>query len=310
MRLSIVIVNWNTRELLAECLASIDAYPPPCACEVIVVDNASQDGSASMVEQRFPNVRVIANAVNRGFPAANNQAITVSGGRYVLLLNSDAAVLPGTLDRLVRFMDAHPKVGALGAKLLNPDGSFQASYADFPSLATELSLMTGASRLLIGPHAPSPRPRPNETARPVDWVGGAAMLVRASALEGVGLMDEGYFLYSEETDWCWRFWQAGWEVWYDPDSAVIHHGGASTRQVSAPSYYRLYASKVRFFGKAYGLDAARRFSALVRVTAGVRLSLWTALAALPNRPQTRQALELRKERDRRLRQLRAQPAPE
>lgn len=310
MRLSVVIVSWNTRELLAECLASIEAYPPLGEVEVIVVDNASQDGSAEMVARRFPTVRVIANATNVGFPAANNQAIEASTGRYVLLLNSDAAVLPGALDTMLCFMDAQPKVGALGAKLLNPDGSFQASYANFPSLATELFLMTGASRILIGPYAPSPRPRPNEAARPVDWVGGAAMLVRASALASVGLMDEGYFLYSEETDWCWRFWQAGWEVWYVPDAAVIHHGGASTRQVSAPSYYRLYASKVRFFGKAYGLRAARRFSALVRVMASLRLSLWTALAALPHRPQARQALEMRKERERRLRQIRAHPLPE
>lgn len=303
MRLTIVVINWNTRHFLSECLRSIYASPPDGEFEVVVVDNASTDGSLDMVRADYPQTRLIANPANVGFPAANNQGIQASQADYILLLNSDAQVCLGSLARMVLFMDACPLVGVMGAKLLNPDGSFQASYARFPSLMTELGLMTGWARVTTGPYAPSPRPQPGEKGGPVDWVGGAAMVVRRAALDQVGLMDEGYFLYSEETDWCWRFWQAGWQVWYAPDITVIHYGGASTRQASTPSYYRLYASKVRFFGKAYGVDSARRFGALVKVVARLRLSLWTVLAALPNRPQARQALEVRKERDRRLTQM-------
>jgi GT2 family glycosyltransferase len=278
--LSVIVVNWNTHDLLAQCLESVYAHPPSDEFEVFVVDNASADGSAQMVRERFPSVRLIKNHENVGFARANNQAIRESRGRYLLLLNSDTSVQPGVLYSMVRFLEEHPQAGAVGPKLLNPDGSFQASCADFPTLLSELLLITGLAHLIVGPYAPSPRPLPHEAARPVDWVAGAALLIRRSAIDQIGLLDEGYFLYSEETDWCWRLWQGGWEVWYLPNVAITHCAGASTRKRSATSYEQLYSSKVRFFANAYGPRAAWRLQTMLIVTGCFRLVLWALLSVI------------------------------
>lgn len=280
MDLSVIIINWNTRDLLAQCLASVYAYPLDGDFEVWVVDNASADGSVQMVRERFPQVRLIENAENVGFARANNQAIQGSTGRYLLLLNSDTVAQPDALYNMVQFMEEHPQAGVVGPKLLNPDGSFQASYARFPTFLTELLLITGLARLITGPYAPSPCPKPREAAQPVDWAAGAALLVRRSAIEQVGLLDEGYFLYSEEADLCWRLWQGEWEVWYLPDVAITHCAGASTRQWSVTSYGQLYASKVRFFVNAYGPGAAWRLQIIFTVVACLRLVLWVLLSII------------------------------
>jgi GT2 family glycosyltransferase len=293
--LSVIIVNWNTRELLAAGLASIYAHPPAGPFDVWVVDNASTDGSAALVRERFPQVRLIANPDNRGFAAANNQAIAASAGRYVVLFNSDALALPDSLAAMVRFLDAHPAVGAVGPKLLNRDGSFQASYARFPNLLSELALLTGVAKWWLGPYAPSPRPAPGEQPHRVDWVAGAALMVRRTAIDQVGLLDEGYFLYSEETDWCWRLGHAGFPVWYLPDVQIIHQHGASSQQQSARSYGLLYQSKLRFFARHYGALAAGLLRVSFLAGAAARLLIWRALALL--RPAARPRLRLRAEQD-------------
>lgn len=280
MDLSIIVVSWNTRDLLARCLASVYAHPREGQLEVWVVDNASSDGSQALVRTQFPQAQLIENTENEGFAAANNRGIARSGGRYILLLNSDAEVGPGVLAAMVHFMDEQPAVGAIGPKLVNPDGSFQASYARFPSLFWELLLITGLARFFIGPYAPSPRPRAGEVARPVDWVAGAALLVRRTAVDQVGPLDSGYFLYSEETDWCWRMWQGGWPVWYVPEIRIVHHAGASAHQRPAHNYGALYRSKLRFFVRHYGALAAGSLRLMFISIALLRLAFWTLCVML------------------------------
>lgn len=286
--LDVIIVNWNTRELLARCLASLEKFPPAVPYTVWVVDNGSQDGSAAFVREQFPAVQLIENAHNAGFARASNQAIRASAADLILLLNSDAEVTAGSLPVMLAWMADRPKVGALGPKLVNPDGTFQASYARFPTIWSELTLLTGLARWTLGPHAPSPRPVAGEGPGLVDWVAGAALLVRRSAIEQVGLLDENYLMYSEETDWCWRLHRAGWEVWYLPPAVVIHVGGASSRQLGTEMQQRLYAAKLRFFRMSYGRGYAGIARFLLVLALLVRSAGWGLLS--PVSPKARRRL--------------------
>jgi len=258
--LSIVIVSWNVRGLLRRCLHSIlDAgccllLRSRVLVEVIVVDNASTDGSIEMVRAEFPCVHLIINADNRGFPAANNQGIAVAQGRYVLLLNPDTEVVDDALATMVAYADAQPDVGIVGPQLLNPDGSIQSSRRRFPTLATALFESTW-----LEPHAPRSLLRryrmldtPDGETQDVDWVDGAAVMARRQTIEQVGLMDEGYFMYSEELDWCRRFREAGWRVVYLPTARIVHHRGKSSEQVTAARHIHFQTSKVRYFRKYHG----------------------------------------------------------
>ncbi len=249
---SIILVSWNTRDLLLACLASLPAALGGLHADVWVVDNGSADGSVAAVRERYSAARLIENGGNPGFAAANNQAIDASAGRYALLLNSDTVATPGSIERLVRFADEHPLAGIVGARLLNPDGSFQASFADFPSLRSELLSVTGLGPRLFGRWYPNYGPRQSQVARGVDYVQGACMLARREAVAHVGLMDEHYFMYNEEIDWCLRMRRAAWQVWYLPEAHIVHYGGQSTRQVRHAMIQALYRSKVRFFRKHYG----------------------------------------------------------
>jgi N-acetylglucosaminyl-diphospho-decaprenol L-rhamnosyltransferase len=284
---SVVVVSWNTRELLARCLESVDLGTAGPLVETIVVDNGSTDGSPEMVAERFPRTRLIRNGANRGFAAANNQALKSCTGRYALLLNSDAVLLDDSLSHMVGFLDGHPEAGAAGGRLLNPDGSFQWSYADFPSLFGELLLLTKLYRLLRPPTYPSYPPERSREARAVDWVSGACLIVRRTAIALVGLLDEEYFMYSEEVDWCYRLRRAGWAVYYLPDAPVAHWSGQSA--ASAPERRRLqvYRSKRLFFRKHRGLLVARLFDLCVRVVSVAKLLLWTASAVAPGREARR-----------------------
>lgn len=266
--LAIIIVNWNVRDLLRRCLASLRVALDAAGldAEVIVVDNGSTDGSVEAIRARFPTVKLIANERNVGFAGANNQGIRASTGHYALLLNSDTIAPPGSIERLVRFADERERAGMVGGLLLNPDGTFQYSFADFPTLASELLSASGLGERLISRSFPSYPPTLSHRSRRVAVIPGACMLARRSALEQVGLMDEGYFMYSEEPDWCLRMDRAGWEVWYVADAPIIHYGGQSTRQVRHEMQQALYRSKVRFFKLHYGaLQAAILCAALVAI---------------------------------------------
>ena len=254
---SVLIVNWNTRSLLQACLASIPR-DGDCRLEVIVVDNGSEDGSPEMVAREFPWVRLLRNAENRGFAAANNQAIAVAGGRHVLLLNSDTEVRDDTIDRCVRWLDAHPDTAVFGCRVSNPDGTMQPTCFRDPGLLDLAMLATGLHRVrrpawladLAGRQRMTRWMRDDE--REVDVVTGCHMLVRGEAIRAVGVLDEDFFFYGEEADWCRRFRDAGWRVRFAPVGEVIHHGGASTLRIAGERGVLLGRAIVRLVGKHRG----------------------------------------------------------
>jgi GT2 family glycosyltransferase len=287
MRASIVIVNWNTRALLAGCLESIEQNPPAGPFEVIVVDNASTDGSTKMIADCFPGVTLLANEKNLGFAAANNRGITHSRGDHVLLLNSDTIVRPGALETLLRFMEENPGAGAVGARLLNPDGSLQHSCSPLPTLMREamhLFHLDFRQRRMM-------QRWDIEQPRQVDVLLGACLLVRREALDQIGLMDEAYFMYSEEVDYCRRLRDAGWQLYWAPQAEVVHYGGQSTRQVATEMFLRLYAAKLRYFRKHDGRRAGQVYKLILFAAVLFRLVL-LPLALLAPRPKRKEQLLL------------------
>ncbi len=277
MDLAIIIVNWNGRSLLADCLTSIQATAGELAVQTYVVDNGSTDGSQQMVRQSFPAVTLIDAPHNPGFGGGNNLALRhvlaqPDAPHYLLLLNPDTVLHPGALQALIQFMEALPLVGVAGARLLNADGSFQFSHAPFPGLYDEWMILSGRGRASEGPWYPSYAPIENDGTDRADYVMGAVMLARTEAVRQVGLLDEGFFMYSEEVDWCYRFRKAGWAVGYVPQAVVTHIGGGSTRQVRPQMQAELYRSRVRFFRKHYGIAAATRLQALLLLIHGAKLA--------------------------------------
>ena len=271
---AVIVVNWNVRDLLYRCLSSVFATPSALALHVVVVDNASSDGSPEMVRREFPQVQLIANARNRGFTAGNNQALRALGfgkegselPRYALLLNPDAELVGDALETMVAFMDAHPDVGVVGPQLRFPDGRIQSSRRRFPTLATAFLESTVLQQWW--PDNPVARryyvlDRPDDVVQDVDWVVGACMLVRREAILDVGLLDEGFFMYSEELDWCRRIKERGWRVVYLPTARVIHHEGRSSAQVVPARHIHFQRSKVRYFRKHHSAWAAELLRAFL-----------------------------------------------
>jgi len=256
--LSIVILNWNVRDLLRQCLTSVYATRSTLATQVIVVDNASSDDSVAMVRGEFPDVRLIVNAANRGYTGGNNDGIAAAAGRYVLVLNPDTQVVGDALSTLVAYAEAHPDVGLVAPQLLNPDGSVQPSRRRFPTLTTALFESTWLQS--IAPHGVLNDyymlDRSDDETQPVDWAVGACLLVRREVVDQVGMLDEGFFMYSEELDWCRRIKGAGWKIVYLPKAQVIHHMGKSSDQVIAQRHIYFQTSKVRYFRKHHGKWAA------------------------------------------------------
>jgi GT2 family glycosyltransferase len=275
VNLSILIVNWNTRDLLAQCLASINAYPPAGAYEVIVVDNGSTDGSIAMVRSTFPDVILIRNIENVGFSRANNQALRVARGGYALLLNSDTVVRPNTFQPLLNVMASQPQAGAVGPTILNPDETFQASYASFPTLLREFLELFGLAKYVWGPFYPSYGPESSRQTRAVDWVGGACLLVRRACWEQVGLLDESIVMYGEEVDWCYRMRQAGWQVVHCPEASVIHYGGQSSISTPTRKYLQLQQGRVTFFRKHRGRFATQFLIMSIRLSSLLKAGFCT-----------------------------------
>ncbi|MGD1992885.1 MAG: glycosyltransferase family 2 protein [Anaerolineae bacterium] len=270
---SIIVVNWNTRDLLASCLESLFRTAEALPFDVWVVDNGSTDGSVEMVRRAFPRVELVVNAENEGFARASNRGIDQSEGRYVLLFNTDAQATPGAIEAMFTLAETQPRAGIVGARLLNADGSFQASHTPFPTLGQEFLMLTGLGRLLFGPSYPSRGPDVGRGPRVVDYVEGACMLVRRRAIDEVGGLDEGYFMYAEEVDWCYAMSQAGWQVWYQPAATVVHLGGGSSQHRMPQREADLYRSRVRFFRKHYGRSAARMLALQIYALTAVKLSL-------------------------------------
>ncbi|MDA8125886.1 MAG: glycosyltransferase family 2 protein [Deltaproteobacteria bacterium] len=246
MDISIIIVNWNTAQLLKECLKSIEETVQDLAYEIIVVDNASTDGTVAMLEEQFSAIRLIANAENRGFGVANNQAMRLMAGRYALLLNSDTILTKGAVRELFDFMERTSDAAMTCGQLLNADGSRQNSIAAFPSL---LTLMTNMSLLeyLFPKRFPSKRytyPGPIE----VDSGIGACLLVRKQAIDAVGMFDERYFFFFEETDWARQMRAAGWKIFHVPSARIYHLQGQSIGG-SLRSRIAFYRSRYQYFRK-------------------------------------------------------------
>ncbi|MER3475134.1 MAG: glycosyltransferase family 2 protein [Armatimonadota bacterium] len=269
---SVIIVNWNTRDELRECLRSLHpSLHPDVQAEIIVVDNASWDDSVAMVKREFPEVKLIENRLNEGFGKAHNRAAQVAQGRYLLLLNSDARAHPGALKQLVDYADAHPDVGIIAPKVLNPDGSLQYSCRRFPVYEAGLFRNTLLGRLF-------PQNRfvrdylmtdfDHAHTMEVDWVSGCAMMIRRETWHQLGGFDEQFFMYCEDVDLCWRAHEAGWKVVYHPDAVVTHAIGRSTDKAVNAMIRQFHHSHRLFFQKHY----ARRLPIWSRLL--IPLGLW------------------------------------
>jgi GT2 family glycosyltransferase len=246
----VIIVNWNTKDLLCQCIDSLAQRVKNIDTEILVVDNGSTDGSVAAVREKFPGVRLIENSMNLGFAKANNHALSISKGRYLLLLNPDTQVKDEAIPQMLSFMNAHAEAGVVGAQLLNADGSKQNSIANFPSLATELLNKSLLRRLFPDKFPGKERDYPGPVE--VDSVIGACMLVRRETVEQVGPLDEEYFLFLEETDWCYRMKKAGWKVYHIPQTEVLHFQGKSAEAEKAKARIEYYRSRYHYFRKNKG----------------------------------------------------------
>ena len=252
--LSVIVVSWNVRDLLRDCLRSVVAQKGDLVVQVVVVDSGSADGTAEMVRAEFPEVHLIARADNVGFAKGNNLGLAVANGRYWLLLNPDTVVLPGALPTAVAYLAQHAAVGMVGCQLLNGDGSVQSSRRRFPTWWTAVFESTW-----LQPYAPAgvlahyyATDLPDGETAEVDWVMGAFLLTRPEVVAQVGGLDEGYFMYSEELDWCKRMKLAGWGVVYLPQAQVVHYQGKSSEQAVTMRHIYFNRAKLRYFGKYHG----------------------------------------------------------
>jgi N-acetylglucosaminyl-diphospho-decaprenol L-rhamnosyltransferase len=291
LSLAVVVVSYNVRDLLRACLAGTYAClarSPRLDATVWVVDNASADGSAELVASEFPQARLIASPENLGFAGGNNLALRLLGfgtgdarPDLVLLLNPDAEPLDDAIGQMASFLREHPRVGGAGAQLLYPDGSFQHGAFRFPGLwQLWFDLFPPRPRRLLDSRFNGRYPRSLYDAGrpfPIDFALGAVLMVRREAMEAAGLLDEGYFMYAEEVDWCWRMQRAGWPFCCVPAARVVHHSGGSTRQFRARSFLNLWRSRHRLYARFYG--PIRRWAANRIVRAGMRAEARRARAS-------------------------------
>jgi len=248
--LSIVIVSYNTRDMLRDCLKSLAAATEGIMAETWVVDNNSPDKSAEVVAAEFPEVHLIANQENAGFTRANNQALKQSDSRHVVILNPDTECRPGSLATLVRYLDAHPDVGAVGPKLLNTDGTLQPNGTRFPQPLVDIVIISGLRRFCRSRIERYCHMRDDfDVEWDVDSVSGACMMVRGSVMAQVGMLDEEFFMFFEEVEWCWRISRAGYRVVYVPQSEIVHHWMGSVRQQSQAMTARLFKSSDIYYRK-------------------------------------------------------------
>lgn len=276
--LSVSIVNTNSRELLLACLDSLAGN----AAEIVVLDNASEDGSAEAVRERFPDVHVLAQGFRAGFGANHNTVIRATEGRYVYVLNEDTTAGDWAFDRIVAYLDAHPRVAALGPRLVYPDGRLQDSAWRFPTpLVSAVGLLTVGKIGVKQSGGAQPQP--------VDWVMGAALVLRREALDEVGLFDEDFFLYSEEVDLQFRLRQAGWEVHYFPDASVVHHESQFSAEIPERRINEMWRSRHRYWRKHHGALGARAAA----LATGAQYAARAALAPLAHRSARRMLLHTR-----------------
>ena len=283
-RLSVVVVSYNTRELTLRCLESVLAHPPEGGLEVFLVDNASADGSVEAVRARFPGVRVIANAHNRGFAAANNQAFERARGEFVLLLNPDTEVEAGALEAALEFIESRPRAGVVGCRVLLADGAQQSTVFRYLRLSTVfLNLFVPAAWMRRSRWLGRSRyiGLDLDRVQDVEVVAGCFMLVPRRVLAEVGGMDEGYFMYGEEADWCHRITRAGWSVLYYPDATIVHIGGQSAKQRPEKMLRAMARSQLLFLEKSRGKATAYAANVLMLLRDLPRAALHGLLRLLP-----------------------------
>lgn len=295
-KLSIVIVNYNTRELLANCLQSIWATQAELDPEVWVVDNASTDGSRAMVQANFPNARLMANEQNVGFARANNLALRQATGEVWILLNPDTCVRPGALAALSGAFGNQPNAGIVAPQLSNPDGTLQPSYGRFASARTEFEFQSFWFRIWPATYPLGAQVHPWQLsdyrrAHPVDWASGACLAIRRTVAEQVGLLDEGIFMYGEDMEWCWRVRQAGYAVWYWPAAQIVHYGQQASHHDYAAWIARYTAGHLNFVTRYRSPFTARLTAWWICCGSLVRLGLWRGVGRF--RPARRSEAEQR-----------------
>jgi hypothetical protein len=273
---AIVLVCWNNKAYLEPCLESLYGSHMRHGFEVAVVDNGSVDGSQAMLREKYPDVRIIQNAGNVGLGKASNQGIEATSAPYILLLNNDTIVNGPSLEALIDFMAATPDAGAAGGTLWHEDGTFQAAWNHFPTLVEEFLI---ASRLGVLLRKEYPTVEGGTTPRAVDWIGSACLLVRRSALARVGLLDEHYFIYGDETDLQYRLAKDGWKVYHVPAATTIHFGGRSMDRWRRRKM--VYRGKMLFFQKHYGALRTAALRALLGTLTLAKLVVWTLAWPLP-----------------------------
>jgi len=259
---SIVIVSYNIKEILLNCLHSLRQWPSRLACEIIVVDNASTDDSAEAAEQSFPEICLLRNATNYGFAKANNQGINKASGKYLLLLNPDTRFIEDAVTPVFEFMESHPKAGMAGCKIINSDGSLQSSYFAFNNLLTTTWTALFLNRLAPLNHVNGKwvlRHEASSAPFRVQKLLGAFLFVRREVFQQIGGFDEGYFLFSEEEDFCYRVFKKGWTIYYFPLTQIIHLGGQSVANNKSRALLYANESMIRFFRKHYGLPTQLLF---------------------------------------------------
>lgn len=271
---SIIIASWNAKQLLMDCLESLERSTGAVSLETIVVDNGSEDGSPEAVEEHFPDVTLVRNQTNQGFTRANNAGIGVARGRYICLLNSDVIVEPDTFEKLVKYMDAEPGVGMVGPRVLNGDRTLQVSCYRLPTPMRELFHALGFERAgrAFGlskryDMATWPKDRP----RPVEMISGCCNLIRREAIDHVGLMDERLFFYGDDKDYCKRFRDAGWGVAYYPLAEIVHFGGGSSRNAPLVYVMEFQKAQLKFWEIHYGRAGRMYYTSLSLVREALRL---------------------------------------
>lgn len=280
---SIIVVGWNTRDLVRDCLLSVPNGSIGISYETIYVDNASSDQSAEMVRQEFPWVRVIENQTNEGFVSANNKAIRLSAGRFILLLNSDTLVLGNAIAETLAYADAHPDGAAYTCRVLNPDMSIQRNCFMFPSALNSLLFATYFYKLLKTSRFFG---RQNMTwwnfddEREVPAASGCFLLVRRSVIESVGLMDPIFYFYGDDLDWCWRFRENGWKVLFSPSTSIIHYGGQSSKKRRSEFRLQLHGADLLFIRLHRSLASFLSVKLMTSLFFAVRAPIWTIIGLI------------------------------